>query len=216
MQFLRTKDDIRTLLGEERVALQMKAWLEKLGFRVGTPSHYKGRGFDLDARNPSTGEWYVIEAKGGLKDRDASNVASSAVANALMTAVDWVGREDLVNASKAIAIPESFWFDAHSARYWSLTKHLPVTVFSVPREGSCSLVLLCPPRVIRDQGKQYRESSNIAVHLEWAGSNYSACVPALPGCVATGSTIEETQGAMREAIHMHIAGLCEDQSIPRA
>lgn len=46
--------------------------------------------------------------------------------------------------------------------------------------------------------------------VEKAGNNYSAYVPDLPGCVATGSTIEETEREIREAIGPHIDGMMED------
>lgn len=51
-----------------------------------------------------------------------------------------------------------------------------------------------------------------AVVIESAGSNFSAYVPDLPGCVATGATIAETEVAIREAIEFHLAGLREDGS----
>jgi predicted RNase H-like HicB family nuclease len=37
--------------------------------------------------------------------------------------------------------------------------------------------------------------------------NWSAYVPDLPGCVATGKTREETEQRIREAISFHIEGL---------
>lgn len=46
--------------------------------------------------------------------------------------------------------------------------------------------------------------------IEKAASNYSAYVPDLPGCVATGATVEETEQQIREAIEFHIEGLRED------
>lgn len=49
-----------------------------------------------------------------------------------------------------------------------------------------------------------------AVVIEKAERNYSAYVPDLPGCVATGATVAEVEVAIREAIGMHIAGLRED------
>jgi len=56
-----------------------------------------------------------------------------------------------------------------------------------------------------------------AVVIESAQGNYSAYVPDLPGCVAVGDTIEETQAAIREAIRFHLAGLREDgDPIPEA
>ena len=49
-----------------------------------------------------------------------------------------------------------------------------------------------------------------AVVIEQAENNYSAYVLDLPGCVATGSSIAETEQAIREAIEFHIEGLRED------
>jgi len=49
-----------------------------------------------------------------------------------------------------------------------------------------------------------------AIVIERAQNNYSAYAPDLPGCVATGTTVEETEAQMREAIEFHIAGLRED------
>jgi predicted RNase H-like HicB family nuclease len=41
-------------------------------------------------------------------------------------------------------------------------------------------------------------------------SNYSAWSPDLPGCVATGETVEEVERAMRDAIAFHLEGLAAD------
>jgi predicted RNase H-like HicB family nuclease len=49
-----------------------------------------------------------------------------------------------------------------------------------------------------------------AVVIEKAGRNYSAYVPDLPGCVATGDTVEETEREIKAAIRFHIDGLKED------
>jgi predicted RNase H-like HicB family nuclease len=49
-----------------------------------------------------------------------------------------------------------------------------------------------------------------AVVIENAGRNFSAYVPDLPGCVATGATVDETERAIREAIEFHIDGLRAD------
>jgi predicted RNase H-like HicB family nuclease len=51
-----------------------------------------------------------------------------------------------------------------------------------------------------------------AVVVENAGSNYSAYVPDLPGCVATGATLAETEVAIRDAIAFHLEGLRDDGS----
>lgn len=53
------------------------------------------------------------------------------------------------------------------------------------------------------------------VVFEWAGSNYSAYVRDLPGCISTGKTIEETEQNIKEAIELYIETLREDgQEIP--
>ncbi len=49
-----------------------------------------------------------------------------------------------------------------------------------------------------------------AVVIEQADSNYSAYVPDLPGCVATGATIKDAENEIREAIRFHIEGMKED------
>ncbi len=49
-----------------------------------------------------------------------------------------------------------------------------------------------------------------AIVIEDAENNYSAYVPDLPGCVATGATIKDTENAIREAIAFHLEGLRAD------
>ena len=49
-----------------------------------------------------------------------------------------------------------------------------------------------------------------AVVIERAPTNFSAYVPDLPGCVATGPTLAATEAGIREAIRFHIDGLKED------
>ena len=49
-----------------------------------------------------------------------------------------------------------------------------------------------------------------AIVIEQAENNFSAYVPDLPGCVATGKTIAEVEDEIREAIIFHVEGLRED------
>ncbi|MFQ5861886.1 MAG: type II toxin-antitoxin system HicB family antitoxin [Candidatus Brocadiales bacterium] len=49
-----------------------------------------------------------------------------------------------------------------------------------------------------------------SIIIEKANGNYSAYCPDLPGCVATGLTVEEARRNMKEAIKRHIEGLRED------
>jgi len=48
------------------------------------------------------------------------------------------------------------------------------------------------------------------VVIENAGTNYSAYVPDLLGCVSTGKTIEETRRNIHEAMELHLEGMRED------
>jgi predicted RNase H-like HicB family nuclease len=49
-----------------------------------------------------------------------------------------------------------------------------------------------------------------AVVIEQAGTNYSAYVLDLPGCVASGGTAEDAERAIREAIEFHLEGMRQD------
>ena len=49
-----------------------------------------------------------------------------------------------------------------------------------------------------------------AIVIEVAEGNYSAYVPDLPGCVATGATVPEVEAEIRDAIAFHLEGMRED------
>ena len=49
-----------------------------------------------------------------------------------------------------------------------------------------------------------------AVVFEKTGTGYSAYVPDLPGCVATGADADEIDRNIREAIRFHIEGIRAD------
>ena len=49
-----------------------------------------------------------------------------------------------------------------------------------------------------------------AIVIEKAEGNYSAYVPDLPGCVATGAAVAEAESEIREAIAFHLDGMRED------
>jgi len=46
-----------------------------------------------------------------------------------------------------------------------------------------------------------------AVVFEKAVNNWAAYVPDLPGCVTTGTTLEDTRRLIAEAIEFHIEGM---------
>ena len=48
------------------------------------------------------------------------------------------------------------------------------------------------------------------VIIEKANNNYSAYLPDVPGCVATGKTREETRKNIVKALEFHFKGLIED------
>ena len=55
-----------------------------------------------------------------------------------------------------------------------------------------------------------RNTVRYAIVIEKGESNYAAYVPDLPGCVATGQTVQETEQLLREAIELHLRGMVED------
>ncbi len=56
-----------------------------------------------------------------------------------------------------------------------------------------------------------------AIVIEAAEGSFSAYVPDLPGCIATGDSVEETEVQIREAIEFHLEGLRADNlPIPAA
>lgn len=46
--------------------------------------------------------------------------------------------------------------------------------------------------------------------IEKAEKNYSAYIPDIPGCVATGDTPEEVKNRIKEALEFHLEGLNDD------
>jgi predicted RNase H-like HicB family nuclease len=56
-----------------------------------------------------------------------------------------------------------------------------------------------------------------AIVIEAGPGNYSAYVPDLPGCIATGKTLDEVKQNMAAAIALHLEGMREDgDPIPEA
>ncbi len=49
-----------------------------------------------------------------------------------------------------------------------------------------------------------------AVIYEPTSTGYSAYAPDLPGCIATGRTLEQTRARMAEAIEAHLQAMRED------
>jgi predicted RNase H-like HicB family nuclease len=49
-----------------------------------------------------------------------------------------------------------------------------------------------------------------AIIIEMAAGNYSAYAPDVPGCVATGKTVEDVTRNMAEALAFHLESMRED------
>jgi predicted RNase H-like HicB family nuclease len=54
----------------------------------------------------------------------------------------------------------------------------------------------------------------LLVVVEQTPSGFSAYVPDLPGCVATGATRAEVEQLVRDAIEFHLEGLRADGHLP--
>lgn len=52
-----------------------------------------------------------------------------------------------------------------------------------------------------------------AILIEKAENNYAAYVPDVPGCVATGKTLEEVKQQIQEALLFHFEGMLEDSEL---
>jgi len=63
---------------------------------------------------------------------------------------------------------------------------------------------------ILKQAKLKESLMRYAIVVEKTENNYSAYVPDLPGCVATGATIEEVEREIHTAIEFHLEGMIED------
>lgn len=46
--------------------------------------------------------------------------------------------------------------------------------------------------------------------IEKAAKNYSAFLPDVPGCIATGNTLDETLVRLQEALEFHFEGMAEE------
>jgi predicted RNase H-like HicB family nuclease len=55
-----------------------------------------------------------------------------------------------------------------------------------------------------------KEAMKYLIVIEKAARNYSAYVPDLPGCIATGRNLRDLKKKMRQAIDFHLDGMKED------
>ena len=52
--------------------------------------------------------------------------------------------------------------------------------------------------------------SKYLVIFEKSSNGYGAYAPDLPGCIATGRTLEKTRARMQEAVELHLKSMRED------
>jgi predicted RNase H-like HicB family nuclease len=70
-------------------------------------------------------------------------------------------------------------------------------------------------RILEDDGPM-DEGAKYLIVIEKGEGNYSAYSPHVPGCIATGDTIEETLGNMRDAVIFHLEAISEEgESFPQ-
>ena len=86
------------------------------------------------------------------------------------------------------------------------TKQGRVTVAGKPSDDLAPGTLQVSLSRLVSRGSPMR----FAIVIEQAGANFSAYVPDLPGCVATGESVQEVEVSIREAISFHLEGLRED------
>jgi predicted RNA binding protein YcfA (HicA-like mRNA interferase family)/predicted RNase H-like HicB family nuclease len=82
-----------------------------------------------------------------------------------------------------------------------------VTVAGKPSDDLALGTLNSILKAVRSEGSALMR---YAVVIEKADGNYSAYVPDLPGCVATGDTVAAVESEIREAIRFHVDGLQAD------
>jgi predicted RNase H-like HicB family nuclease/predicted RNA binding protein YcfA (HicA-like mRNA interferase family) len=72
-------------------------------------------------------------------------------------------------------------------------------------------------RLIVYSSKLAGNNMQFAIVIEKSKNGFGAYVPDLPGCIAAGETIGETETLIKEAISFHLEGMREDgQPVPRA
>lgn len=67
-----------------------------------------------------------------------------------------------------------------------------------------------PSRLLREICETQTNLYMLDAVYEHAPSSIGAYIPALPGCVAVGTTLHEVHALLRKAIEMHLTGMRED------
>jgi predicted RNase H-like HicB family nuclease len=54
------------------------------------------------------------------------------------------------------------------------------------------------------------QNNKVNVEIYFSGRNFSAYIPLLPGCVATGATPNEVNRRIKEAVELHVKSSVDD------
>lgn len=129
------------ILTEQGVVDAVQVWMRNNGF-VDVEAVVVGRrGYDIQGVLASTGEHWLIEAKGGSHSgKDGSAAAWTGVGAAFLMTAGWRFEPDLAGKRFAIAVPNSFWFNRHVGRVEEALRVLGISVFSVTSLGEVALV----------------------------------------------------------------------------
>jgi predicted RNase H-like HicB family nuclease len=95
-------------------------------------------------------------------------------------------------------------------RYHQFKRPVNAGRVTVPGKPSDVLTPCTLGSILKQSGLRSEILMRYAIVIEKPANNYSAYVPDLPGCVATGATVVEEESQIREAIAIHLDGLRED------
>jgi hypothetical protein len=134
-----TGDDM--ILTEQGVVDAVKAWLEGNGFTGVKTIKVGSQGYDIEGVLNSTGEHWLIEAKGGSHSgEDSSSRAWMGVGAAFLMTAGWRYQPNLAGKRFAIAVPDSRWFNIHVGRIAEALRVLGISVFRVSEAGQVTFV----------------------------------------------------------------------------
>ncbi|BCH23527.1 hypothetical protein [Mesorhizobium sp. L-8-3] len=124
-------------LKEQAVVDAVEVWLKVNGYSDVKAIPAGRRGFDITALRSSSGERWLIEAKGGSHNGvDSTNTAWVRTGAAFLMTAGWRFQDGIPGDRFAIAIPSSRWFDIHVGRIWAALRSLGISVFQVRDDGT--------------------------------------------------------------------------------
>ena len=136
-----TLNGVSMILTEQGVVDAVKAWLEGNGFGDVAAVDVGRPGYDIQGCRRSTGEHWLIEAKGGSHSGDDNSTrAWMGVGAAFLMTAGWRYQPDLAGKRFAIAVPDSRWFNVHVGRIAEALRVLGISVFSVSETGQVTFI----------------------------------------------------------------------------